>query len=195
MTLILASSSIYRRKLLEKLQLKFTTQSPSCDEDLLKTDFLTSCSDPEQLAAFLAQVKAQSIADSCPQDTIIGSDQLLALDQQILGKAGSTEAAVQQLLTLSGRSHRLITAVCVIHQQRTLSFTNITTMHMRQLDQPTAQRYIDIDKPIDCAGSYKIECTGISLFERIESSDQSAITGLPLLELCSVLRDCGFSIP
>ena len=126
---------------------------------------------------------------------MIGSDQCGAIDQQILGKPGSVEGAVDQLSLLSGRSHRLCTAVSVIWGDRQAQHLDVTTLMMRQLDRPALQRYVERDQPLDCAGAYKLELGGISLFETIESDDHSAITGLPLLWLTKTLAEWGFALP
>jgi len=105
------------------------------------------------------------------------------------GKPGTTAAAVSQLLAMSGRAHRLLTAVCVIGSGRKIEFLNEMQLHMRAVSQKEATRYIERDSPLDCAGSYRIESLGISLFDRIQTDDFTAIMGLPLLRLSQVLRE------
>ena len=189
--LVLGSTSVYRRALLERLGLPFTAVRPLCDEESLKDPDL----DPQALAELLAAAKAESLQATHPDAVIIGSDQVCALDREVLHKAGTVERAVEQLLRLSGRDHRLITAVCVLYGERRWCFTDITTLSMRNLDRAALQRYVAADQPLDCAGTYKLECRGISLFEQIDSTDHSAIIGLPLMHLTKVLVEIGYAIP
>lgn len=189
--LILASTSPYRRALLDRLGLAFTAIAPTCDEEALKSRW----SRPRELAEGLADAKARCIASTHPDATVIGSDQVACCDEQILSKPGNRHRAAAQLAMLAGRSHQLITAVRVIAGGQTLSHTDITVLHMRHLDQATIERYVTADDPVDCAGAYKLEQRGIALFERIESADHSAITGLPLIALCTILRQVGYAVP
>lgn len=189
--IVLASTSRYRRALLERLGLAFTAAAPDCDEEALKDPALA----PQALAEHLAEAKARSLAARHPAAVIIGSDQLADLDGEILGKPGSREAAIAQLQRMSGRSHRLITAMALWEQGRLHRHTDVTVLHMRRLERAELERYVDADEPLDCAGSYKLERQGIALFERIDSADHSAITGLPLIALCSLLRSLGVGIP
>ena len=193
--LVLASTSAYRRALLSRLGLPFRAVAPACDEEQLKDPALT----PRALADTLAEAKARSIADQQPQATVIGSDQVAALQigssWQILGKPGTAERAVEQLSLMSGRSHLLITAMVVIHQGRVFRHTDQTRLTMRDLHRDQLARYVATDKPLDCAGAYKLEAQGIALFDRIASDDHSAITGLPLVALARILTECGFQFP
>ena len=135
------------------------------------------------------------IADRYFESIVIGSDQLVDLDRTVLGKPGSVPAAVDQLMSMSGKTHRLVTAVCVACSGQNVEFTNVTTLTMRTLTRGEATRYVERDQPIDCAGSYRIESLGIALFERIDTTDFTSIMGLPLIQLSSVLRDLGVTIP
>lgn len=189
--LILASTSRYRRALLERLGVPFRCEAPRVDEDAFKSRGLA----PRDLAEMLAAEKATSLSRDFPQATIIGSDQVAACDGRILGKPGTTAQAVAQLEHLSGRSHELITAVAVWHAGRLLRHTDVTTLHMRRLGRDAIARYVAADQPLDCAGAYKLEQRGIALFTSIASADQTAIVGLPLIALASLLNDCGYAIP
>jgi septum formation protein len=189
--LVLASTSPYRRALLERLGVPFRCVAPSVDEDALKDPGLA----PRDLARHLARAKAASVAAGAPGAVVIGSDQLVALDGRIHGKPGSVEAAVAQLLALAGRPHELVTALAVTHEGRWWEHTDVTTLWMRPITRAEAERYVAADRPTDCAGSYKLEERGITLFERIESNDHTAITGLPLIALTTMLRALGFAIP
>jgi len=189
--LILASTSPYRRELLARLGVSFRALAPACDEDAFKAQGLA----PEALAETLALAKAKSLQRDHPAAVIIGSDQVAAVDDEILGNPGSEVAAHAQTARLAGRTHRLITAVAVVHQDRVLRHTDIARLTMRPLSQEQIERYVAIDTPIDCAGAYKLERAGIALFSRIESADYTAIVGLPLLALTAMLSQFGFEIP
>ena len=189
--LVLASTSQYRRELLERLGLPFRCLAPRVDEELWKAD----ANEPRVLAEDLARAKALSLCDSEPDATLIGCDQLVTCEGRIFGKPASVERAVEQLSALAGRSHELITALAVWHGGRVFGHTDVTTLRMRSLDRAEIERYVAADRPIDCAGSYRLEARGITLFESIDSEDHSAITGLPLIALTTILRQIGFVIP
>jgi len=189
--LVLASTSIYRRALLGRLGIPFRWRPPVCDESTLKL----GAWNPVQLAEKLAEAKAASLALEEKTAAIIGSDQVVSFQGQVFGKPGTPERAVEQLLALSGQTHELITSMAVIQGSRTFRHTDVTLLQMRPLSRAAVERYVSADQPLDCAGSYKIESRGIVLFERIESEDQTAIPGLPLIALVSILRDLGFEIP
>ncbi len=191
MEIVLASTSKYRRELLERLGLRFRCLAPAVDESELQEQDL----DPATIASLLAIAKAESLIGLAPDAAIIGSDQVVDLDGQLLGKPGSHEAAVEQLQRMAGREHRLITAVAVWHQYRTRLHIEVTKLQMRPLFRHEIERYVAFDKPFDCAGSYKIESQGIALFEQIETQDHTAIIGLPMLETVAMLRCCGAQIP
>jgi septum formation protein len=196
--LILASTSRYRREQLARLGVPFDAIAPTCDEDALKRAFLAdgaSNDRPLALARHLASAKAASVAAAHPDAVVIGGDQLGDLDGEILGKPGSRERAIEQLLRMSGRTHRLVTAICVHHPGGIIERIDLTRLTMRQLDRPAVERYVDADQPVDCAGSYKLELRGIALFERIDSADFTAITGLPLITLAADLAGLGFPVP
>jgi septum formation protein len=163
------------------------------DEDAHKRE----PADPVALAERLAAAKAEAVAARFPHAVVIGSDQLAAIDGDILGKPGTPENAVAQLARLSGRTHELVTAVCVLRQadgaRRT--HTDRTRLTMRPLTRDELSRYVALDAPTDCAGSYKIESAGIALFDRVETDDFTAVTGLPLITLTRLLRDFSIAIP
>lgn len=188
---ILASSSKYRHELLSRLVTGFRAFSP----DVAEAEFHSLCQTSEQLASRLAYEKAIEISRRFPNAVVIGSDQLVDIDGQVLGKPGTTDAAISQLLTMSGRSHRLLTAVCVLGPERKTEFRDETRMSMRALTRDDAERYVERDQPLDCAGSYRIESCGIALFDRVETEDFTAIMGLPLIRLAQVLREFGIAIP
>lgn len=190
---ILASTSPYRRDLLARLGLPFECRAPLVDEEALKPE-LTGLA-PEEVALRLARAKAESLRESEPGATLVGSDQLVAFEGRILGKPGSVERAVEQLLVMSGRSHHLITALCVCCHDQVYDHVDVAVLTMRSLGREEISRYVEADFPIDCAGAYKLEQRGIALFDRIEAADHSAITGLPLIALVTILRELGYAVP
>jgi septum formation protein len=192
MGLILASTSPYRKQLLKRLGLPFECVAPRFDERTCRGDPSAGAAG---LARQLAIEKVNSLVSEFSDDTIIGGDQVVELSGKILGKPGTIERAINQLAELSGRSHRLYTAVAVWDEGRLNTQVDITTLTMRTLDLPAIQRYMMADKPIDCAGSYKLESRGITLFERIEAADYTSVIGLPLMTLTSMLRGIGYIIP
>ena len=189
--LILASTSPYRRALLERLGVPFRSVAPGVDEDAIKGLGLT----PLEVAERLARAKAEARAGDWPGATLIGSDQVVAFEGRTLGKPGSLAAAIGQLEAMAGQSHELITAMAVRHRGRVVTHTDVTTLWMRPLGREEIARVVAADRPIDCAGGYKLEGRGIALFERIESADQTAIVGLPLIALATILRGFGYPVP
>ena len=189
--LLLASTSPYRRQLLERLGIAFACHDPEVDESA----FHDSAKDPRQLAQVLAAAKADAISQQQDHAVVIGCDQVCALDQEVLGKPGSAAAAVAQLERLQGREHLLLTAVALRHGATHRDFVETTRMTMRPMPRHELQRYVATDNPIDCAGSYKIEQAGIALFDKIQGEDHTAIIGLPLMRLCHALRELGVDVP
>ena len=191
MDLILASTSPHRHALLERLGLPFRGEPPEVDE----TDPAWGRLGPRERALRLASAKAEAVAARFPEAVVIGGDQVASLDDRAIGKAGTVEAAFRQLTDLAGRSHRLFTAVAVRAWGRTEAHLDVTELTMRHLDAVEIRRYVDADRPLDCAGSYRIESLGIALFSAIESADQTAIVGMPLIATARLLRAAGFAIP
>ncbi|MFN9719208.1 MAG: Maf family protein [Planctomycetota bacterium] len=189
--MILASTSKYRRELLQRLVPEFVCQSPGVDEN----SWFREGRSPAQLATLLAAAKAESVFSQHPDAVVIGSDQVVDLNGRTLGKPGSREASVTQLSQLSGQTHRLLTAVCVCSPEIRYELLHITTLRMRALSLSEIHRYVDRDQPFDCAGSYQIESLGISLFDAIETTDFTSIMGLPLMPLASHLRSLGINVP
>jgi len=189
--LVLASTSTYRRMLVERLGIPFRCRAPVCNESILKGEE----SNPGQLAERLAYTKASSLVSEELDAAIIGCDQLVSFQGQIFGKPATFAQAVDQLETMAGETHELITALVVISGERTYRHTNVTKLQMRPLSRAAIERYVAADQPLDCAGSYKLESRGIVLFDKIETDDHTAITGLPLIALTTILRDLGFDIP
>ena len=188
-TLILASTSPYRRELLQRLRLPFSCSKPAVDESALPGEA------PQALAARLAPAKAAAVAATTADAWVIGSDQVAELDGRALGKPGTREAAIAQLESMSGRSVAFHTAVCLMHAPRSWVAADVTTVRFRPLERREIERYVDAESPLDCAGSFKCEGLGISLFEAIESHDPTALVGLPLIALSRLLRQGGFTVP
>jgi septum formation protein len=193
MELVLASGSVYRRALLERLGLPFRARPARVDEEALAQ--ANPGLAPAELTTLLAAAKARSLAADEPKATIIGSDQLVSLDGRPLGKPGTIERAAEQLARLAGRMHELVTALAVLHQGVLYQHRDVTRLWMRPLTSAEIHRYLAADQPLDCAGSYKIEARGIALFSRIETQDHTAIMGLPLIALTTILRRLGYAVP
>lgn len=187
--LILASGSKYRAQLLRRLGLPFSSLAQEQDETPWADDT------PEQLARRLALDKARAIAMQRPEAWVIGSDQVASHAGRLLGKPGDRGKAKQQLLSFSGASVVFYTAVTLVHGAEYQSATDTTTVRFRSLDPETIGRYLDAEPAYDCAGSFKVEGLGISLFDAIESSDPTALVGLPLIALARMLRAAGFTLP
>lgn len=188
MRLVLASTSRYRRELLARLGLPFECVAPGVDETPGDGE------PPEALALRLARAKAAAVATVIEGPALVlGSDQCLALDGRILGKPGSVEAACAQLAASSGRRVRFLTAVAVRRVPDGAESTHLdaTDVEFRRLDADSIRRYVERERPLDCAGSFKSEGLGIALFERIDSSDPTALVGLPLIATARMLRELG----
>lgn len=185
--LILASTSRYRRELLERLQLPFLTVAPGVDEAPLADE------SPAELAQRLALAKAQAVAWLHPQAVVIGSDQVADLDGQALGKPHTHERAVQQLRSMSGRSVVFQTAVAVVHASLGVAQVRLSpvVVRFRDLSDHEIDTYLRREQPYDCAGSAKSEGLGITLLRSVESQDPTALIGLPLTTVCELLRLAG----
>ena len=152
---------------------------------------------PRALANRLAVAKARDVAHGLPDDAwALGSDQVADLDGVPLGKPGGRDAAIGQLRTMSGRTVRFHTALCLAHADgRVFTDIDLTEVQFRLLDDAAIERYVDAEQPYDCAGSFKSEGLGIPLFEAIDNRDPSALVGLPLIATCRLLRQAGFVLP
>ena len=189
--LILASTSPYRRELLARLGAPFTCEKPGVDEDEVKQ----ALRDPAAVVGELARQKALAVAQRHADAVVIGSDQCATIDGRVLDKPGDADGAHAQLRLLAGREHRLLTAVAIAHPGGVVEWTETTRLCMRPLADDEIARYVAAERPFDCAGSYKIEGLGISLFDAVDGADQTAIVGLPLLRLCRELRALGLRLP
>jgi septum formation protein len=186
-SLILASTSRYRRELLERLRLPFEVRSPQVDEAPQPAEA------PMATARRLALAKANAVADGSPEAVVIGSDQVAELDGAAIGKPHTHERALAQLRTMSGRSVAFHTAVAVVCRQRAFEDVALATVavRFRALSEAEIERYLLLEQPYDCAGSAKAESLGIALLAAVESDDPTALIGLPLIRTCALLRAAG----
>ena len=189
--LILASSSIHRIALLERLRLPFRSHPPNIDESIRSDET------PAALVKRLALAKALEVAKSYPDALIIGADEVAAVNGHILNKPEEHTGAVSQLRMMSGQVVHFLTGVCLVNSRtgrRQLDMVPVQ-VHFRELTDAEIHRYLNWDKPYDCAGSFKSEAAGITLVHRISCDDNTALLGLPLISLQRMLRNEGYNIP
>lgn len=184
---VLASSSVYRRALLERIVSGFECDSPELDETPHPGEA------PAALSLRLARSKAAAVSARHTGATVIGSDQVAVLEGRPCGKPGSRDAAVDQLLAARGLPMRFLTSVCIIHgpEREERVHTDVTQVRFRHFDRDLAERYVDRDRAWDCAGGFRAEGAGVILFERIESQDPTGLVGLPLIWVARTLEDLG----
>ena len=189
-TIILASSSPYRRELLAKLGLEFTWQSPAIDESHKAGE------SPEELVTRLAQEKALAIGRDHGNALIIASDQVAVLNGQILGKPGNHANAVKQLSAASGQPVKFLTSLALLNSSNGRIQVEVVpfTVHFRQLTDNDIENYLQKERPYNCAGSFKSEALGIALFERLEGDDPNTLIGLPLIRLVKMLKNEGINV-
>lgn len=190
--LILASSSTYRKELLSRLCLAFSTDSPDIDETAQAGET------PDKTAIRLAEQKARAVGARHPGALIIGSDQVATLDNLQIGKPGNHQKALEQLMLMRGRAVVFHTALCLLDTRAgsllPLQSRNVQTLvRFRDLPEQQLDAYLRIEQPYDCAGSAKNEGLGIAIIEGIESDDPTALTGLPLIALTTMLRNSGMA--
>ena len=190
-TLVLASTSRYRRELLARFGLPFDTSRPEVDETP------TPGEPADSLAARLGRAKALAVAAGLDHAAwVIGSDQAAEVEGRLLGKPGGRSAAIAQLQAMRGRRVRFHTSIALANADgRVLEALDLTEVAMRDLDDGEIARYVDAEQPFDCAGSFKAEGLGITLFDAIESRDPTALIGLPLIATARLLRQAGFRLP
>ena len=189
--LVLGSTSVYRRELLQRLHLPFTVAAPAVDETPLPSE------PPAQLAQRLALAKAHAVATLHPEAVVIGSDQVADLAGQPLGKPGDHARATAQLQRMRGHTVVFHTAVAVVCHASGFVQTDLAPVRVRfrELSDAEIERYLRAEQPYDCAGSAKSEGLGISLLEAIDSDDPTALIGLPLIRTCRLLRAAGLVLP
>ena len=189
--LVLASTSRYRQELLARLGIPFETTAPNVDESPAAGEM------PQALALRLACAKAQAAQAAFPDALIIGCDQVAAVGATLLNKPGTHARAVEQLKLMSGKQIAFFTALCLLNARTLQRQTAIVpvTVHMREFSTGQIERYLQAERPYDCAGSARIEGLGITLVARLDGDDPNALIGLPLIKLCDMLRNEGVELP
>lgn len=189
--IFLASSSQYRRGLLDRFLDQYDAISPDVDEG--NEDGLS----PRDLAIHLARKKAEAVSVNARDALVIGADQLAVLDDRVLGKPGDHATAVEQLLAASGKTVTFLTAVCILDPigRTRHEHVDTTTVHFRDYDRRLAEVYLRHDEPYDCAGSFKIEGSGFVLFESVKAEDPTALIGLPMIWVSGRLLELGYLLP
>lgn len=188
--LVLASTSPFRRELLTRLGLGFATAAPEVDETPRRGET------PDALVRRLSEAKARAVGETC-RGLIIGSDQVATTGSDILGKPGTHERAVAQLQHLSGKTVTFHTGLCLLNSENGELQLDVVPFRVvfRQLDDERIERYLQHDRPYNCAGSFKSEGLGITLFERMQGDDPTALIGLPLIRLTTMLARAGMVLP
>ena len=189
--IILASSSTYRRGLLDRFLDQYQAVNPGVDE---RND---EGLPPDELSRALARKKAEAVVATARGALIIGADQLAVLDNRVLGKPGDHQTAVEQLLAASGKSVTFLTAVCILDQVNKARYehTDRTTVRFRRFDRRLAEAYLRHDEPYDCAGSFKLEGAGYVLFDSVDTNDPTALIGLPMIWVADRLLQLGYLLP
>lgn len=187
--ILLASTSVYRRAILEKTALKFDCAAPHVDETPLVGE------QADALVKRLSEQKARALAKNHAGHLIIGSDQVCVIDEKILGKPHTFENALRQLTLASGKTVRFYTGLCLLDADNGEAqvLCEIFDVHFRQLSAGEIEGYLQLEQPYDCAGSFKCEGLGISLFEKLEGRDPNTLIGLPLIALLALLREQGIN--
>lgn len=180
--IVLASTSPYRRQLLARLRLPFDVHKPAF------TEAAAGSMPPAALVQHNTLGKAASVVERFPEAIIVASDQVAVCGEMVLGKPGNHDAACRQLQMLSGKPVDFLTGLAVLEKEREYYEADVTRVHFRELSEHDIATYVSLEKPFGCAGSFKAEGLGICLFESIETRDPTALTGLPLIRLCSVIR-------
>ena len=189
--IILASSSPYRKELLKRLDITFTTVSPDVNERYFQDELISD------YVLRLAKTKAESIVSKNDNSLIIAADQALQCDKKILGKSGNYNKAKEQLIFMSNRSLTFYTGLCLINTATKIIEEDVVSFRVdfRKLTESEIKNYLVKEKPYDCAGSFKLEKLGISLLKKMNGDDPTALIGLPLIRLCKMLRNQGVDIP
>ena len=187
MTLILASTSPYRARLLQRLQVPFTCESPHTDETPVPGE------PPKELAMRLSLAKARAVATRNPGAWVIGSDQVATLDNQIMGKPGNHENATQQLRASSGKEVRFYTGVALVGGPKMQEWFHVEhfSVYFQSLSDSAIEHYLLLEQPYDCAGSFKCEGLGVVLFSSLQGEDPTGLEGLPLIAVTRLLREAG----
>lgn len=189
-TLVLASTSPFRKALLERLSIPFLTAAPGVDESALPGET------PESLVKRLAEKKARVVAAQFPDALIIGSDQVSIVNDSVVGKPGTHEAAVKQLRNASGQCVRFLTGLCLLDSATNGAQIDVVPFEVtfRTLTDNQIEQYLQRDKPYNCAGSFRSEKLGIALFEKMAGDDPNSLIGLPLIRLVTMLEKAGYPV-
>lgn len=189
--IVLASSSPYRRELLSRFNIPFDVQAPDMEETPLKDE------NPTEMVQRLSVAKADALRQFFPEALIIGSDQCVVLKGNIIGKPGSYEVAYKQLQAASGCHEKVLTGLCLLDAKTGVKWHDVVDYDIifRQLDADEINRYLQFEKPYDCAGSLKAEGLGITLLKCMRGNDPTALIGLPLIRLSEMLRAAGIKLP
>lgn len=184
--LILASSSTFRKELLEKLGIPFTCIKPEIDESAYKNKLYK----PKEIAEKLSSLKASTVLESSSDAIVIGSDQVIHLNGEIFSKPRTIENAIAQLKKMRGKTHELISGVTIATKEKSITFSHSTFLTLREdLLDSEIEYYVKKEEPLFCAGSYMIEKLGIALFSEVKTTDFNSIVGLPLIDLVTHLKD------
>lgn len=189
--IVLGSSSAFRKQLLEKLQLPFSQHAPDIDETPLEGEL------PQAMIARLSRQKAEAVVKHHPRAIVIASDQCAVFDKQPVGKPLTHENAVKQLQSFSGQSVLFYTGLVIFNpaEEKYYQALDVTEVRFRPLEDSTIEHYLHAEQPYQCAGSFKSEGLGITLFESIQSQDPNALIGLPLIALTGLFRQMGIILP
>lgn len=189
--IILGSTSPFRKQLLSKLNLDFTQDSPEIDESALSGEL------PQEMVQRLAKAKGQAFINTYPEHIIISSDQCAVFNNQPIGKPHTKDKAIEQLSQFSNQAITFYTALCVTNTatNKTFEYLDTTVVHFRSLSKEVIENYIDIEQPLNCAGSFKSEDLGVTLFNKIDSRDPNALIGLPLMALTDIFYEMGYALP
>lgn len=189
--IVLGSTSPFRKELLERLSIPFSTHAPDVDESVMENE------SPESYVLRLSLEKARAVGQQHPDSLVIGSDQCSVLDGKIRGKPGSHEKAIKQLQQSAGKRVSFLTGLCVLDTATDEYLLDMIPYHVdfRELIDAEIEAYLKTEQPYFCAGSFKSEGLGISLFKQLQGSDPTALIGLPLIRLCEMLRIKGIAIP
>ena len=190
-SLILASSSVYRKELLSRLRIPFSCESPNIDESPLANETI------DEMIERLSHQKAEAVGKNHPKAWVIASDQVADFNGKAIGKPGTHEKALEQLKMMRGKTVIFKTGLCLLNHetQRSIYICVPTKVSFHDLDDTILDNYLHAEKPYDCAGSAKSEGLGISLLSKVKSHDPTALIGLPLVALSGILRSVGYSIP
>lgn len=189
-TIVLGSTSPFRKSILDKLNISFETDKPEVDETPLANETA------EQLVERLAILKAEAVATRWPNALVIGSDQVALFDGEILGKPHTHENAIKQLSRFSGNKVTFLTGLSVIDTEtnKTLSLVEPFEVHFKQLTESDIESYLLAEKPYNCAGSFKSEALGICLFDKLVGEDPNTLIGLPLIKLVEIFKQLGYDV-